>query len=294
MPSLAQWFLATRPWSFTASLVAMTIGSALARRDAPLRFSYVTLCETLLAGFAAHCGGNLVNTYFDYVCGLDKPNTSGDRTMFEGKMKPNEILAFALSSLALSVVLGLHIGFGVIEPKARTDFLWLLIAGVSLAYCYTGEPLKLKYRAMGDIVIFLCFGPLIVLGSYIVHTSTFSWVPILYSIPMGLITEGILHVNNARDIEADRKAGALTLAQVLGLTGSYWFFVALFAVSYAQVGWMAWHSGQMLVAILPSLALALLPNLLQSFRAQKWSGLLEATAGFGFVFGTLLTIALLF
>jgi 1,4-dihydroxy-2-naphthoate octaprenyltransferase len=97
----------------------------------------------------------------------------------------------------------------------------------------------LKYRALGDVAVFTIFALLGSLGGWTVQTAYFSWKPILWSIPVGLLTIAIVHANNWRDIESDKKCGIQTVAIRLGKRASaryYQLLLLLALVSAAALG----------------------------------------------------------
>ncbi len=149
----------------------------------------------------------------------------------------------------------------------------------------------MKYRRLGDIIIFLCFGPLLVLGSYFIQTLSLSLHPLLFSIPVGLLTENILHVNNTRDIETDRRAKVFTLAQLLGFRGSYLFYFALIVISYLMLIFYRFYY-QSYYFFLPLLSLPMVPSLLQDFTAAKFQDMCPRTAQLSTAYGVLLAVAI--
>lgn len=94
--------------------------------------------------------------------------------------------------------------------------LWIGIIGVFGASFYC----EMKYRALGDLLIFIIYGPLIGLGTAYVMTGTLIWTIVLITIPVAFLVVNILHANNTRDIRDDRKANIKTQAILLGEKGS--------------------------------------------------------------------------
>jgi 1,4-dihydroxy-2-naphthoate octaprenyltransferase len=88
--------------------------------------------------------------------------------------------------------------------------------GVAAAYFYTGAPLKLAYRGLGDLMVFAFMGPGYILGAYYVQTLSFTWTAAIASLPMGLLCSSLLQANNLRDIESDARSGKRTMAVMLG------------------------------------------------------------------------------
>jgi 1,4-dihydroxy-2-naphthoate octaprenyltransferase len=236
------------------------------------------------------------STYYDFVTGNDRRETSGDRTLFDYNLKLWHVGVLTLISYSLALLIGTYaLAIGGL------DLLWLFVVGLALTYSYTATPFKLKARALGDLVILLCFGPLPMLGIYFMHTRVWSFAVFLHSLPVGMLAVAILHTNNARDVTSDRKANATTLAQLLGREGSYYFYMALLGVSYAMVllleftGVSSSHratsgasrSSSSLLAFLPFAALPIARKLLGKFKAGQFETLTEETAQFAFLFGVL-------
>jgi 1,4-dihydroxy-2-naphthoate octaprenyltransferase len=99
--------------------------------------------------------------------------------------------------------------------RAYHDLLLLFAAGALLSFFYTSPPFHLKCRALGDVVIYLCFGPLLTQFTALLLLAPSSLPPSFLHVchlPVGLLTEGILHANNTRDITMDKKSGTVTLA----------------------------------------------------------------------------------
>ncbi|MFN3821214.1 MAG: prenyltransferase, partial [bacterium] len=101
------------------------------------------------------------------------------------------------------------------------------LIGLLGGYAYTGKPLGFKYIALGDLGVFLLMGPLMTLGAYFALTGEMSLDPVLISIPIGLLTVAILHANNTRDIIHDSQAQVKTVAVLLGLSASRYYYAAL-------------------------------------------------------------------
>src|SRR5205807_920261 len=81
------------------------------------------------------------------------------------------------------------------------------LLGAFGAYFYSGRPIAYKYHALGDLAIFLLFGPLMALGAYYVQARVVELVPMLYALPVGCLVTAILHVNNIRDSPFDGRGG---------------------------------------------------------------------------------------
>ncbi|XP_064611756.1 ubiA prenyltransferase domain-containing protein 1-like [Liolophura sinensis] len=221
------YFDALRPWSLPASFTPMTLGFVLAHKTVG-EFSISLYLSTCLTILSLHAAGNLMNTYFDFCKGVDTKK-SDDRTLIDRILHPNDVAKFG----AFFYVMGC-VGFLLLTWMSPSKFehcALLYLGGMSSSFLYTGG-LGLKYIALGDIAIFLTFGPLTVMFSYLAQAGELSLVPLIYAIPLALNTEAVLHANNSRDMDTDREAGIITFAILIGPTLSYIVFVLLLFVPY--------------------------------------------------------------
>ncbi len=113
--------------------------------------------------------------------------------------------------------------------------LWLGLASVLAGFFYTGAPVSLAYLGLGELTVFLFMGPVIVAGAYFVQTETWSWTPVLVSLPIAFLVTGILHANNLRDIENDREHGKRTVATLIGRRAATYEYVLLIGAGYAAL-----------------------------------------------------------
>ncbi|XP_064642320.1 ubiA prenyltransferase domain-containing protein 1-like [Lineus longissimus] len=226
---LRPYVVALRPWSFSASLTPVALGSVLAYKVNG-DFSIVILLLTCFTALSVHAAGNLVNTFCDYYKGVDSKK-SDDRTLVDHLLMPNDVAYLGGVFYAAGCF-----GFLLTNWLSTTSMEHLALiyfGGLSSSFLYTGG-LGLKYIALGDIVILLTFGPITVLFSFLTQGGVLSFLPLLYAVPLALNTEAILHSNNARDMECDKSAGIVTLAILLGRTGSYVLFVVLLFTPYVM------------------------------------------------------------
>jgi 1,4-dihydroxy-2-naphthoate octaprenyltransferase len=217
---------AIRPFAFPATLAPVLLGSLLAPTLDWMRF-VLTLLGTMLA----HAGVNVISDYMDWRRGADTWRVLGSsRVLVDGLMEPSSHLRLGIGLMVLAALIGVWL------VSLSGPAIWaLMAAGAALGIFYTVPPIGLKYRALGDIAVFLAFGPLMALGAYYVQTSQLSWMPVWLSLPIGLLTIAILHGNNYRDIAEDRAAGYHTVASLLGPRGSAYYYVVLLAGAYLSV-----------------------------------------------------------
>jgi 1,4-dihydroxy-2-naphthoate octaprenyltransferase len=286
-PRWQSYLQAVRAFSFTVTLMPVLAGALLADT---LDWRWLSL--TLLGSLLLHAGVNVLSDFNDYRRGADTWTVLGSsRVLVDGWLTPRQVLWFGLALLLLGGAVG------VLLAAARGPaVLWFGLAGVVLGVGYTWQPLGLKYRALGDLAVFLAFGPLMTLGAYYVQERALAWPPAVVAIPLGLLTVGVLHGNNFRDVAEDRRSGYRTLAQLLGPRGSSVYYLLLVVGAYAAVV----VSG--LTGMLPAwtlLALLSAPlagrNVRIAFRPVRvaFTFLDLLTAQLHLVFGLLLVLGLL-
>ncbi|KAL1791738.1 ubiA prenyltransferase domain-containing protein 1, partial [Sigmodon hispidus] len=230
------YVLALRPWSFSASLTPVALGSALAYR------SQGVLDPRLLVGcavavLAVQGAGNLVNTYNDFSKGIDHKK-SDDRTLVNRILEPQDVVRFGVFLYTLGCVCAACL---YCLSTLKLEHLALIyFGGLSGSFLYTGG-IGFKYVALGDLVILITFSPLAVMFTYAVQVASFNIFPLVYAIPLALSTEAILHSNNTRDMESDQEAGIVMLAILFRPTFSYVLYNTLLFVPYLIFSILATH-----------------------------------------------------
>ncbi|MEE0983713.1 MAG: prenyltransferase [Bacteroidales bacterium] len=185
-------------------------------------FSIWASVVAVLGIVAAHLGMNLADDYFDYKVGTSESRKHLVRQGFrarlvkypyltDGSASVNDLKKAIVSFLAVAAVLGLSIvlfsTYYVIPIVLITLFLGLF---------YSAAPLKLSYRGLGELVIGLIFGPLLMSGIYIASAGVFETSILWISIPMGLLVTNILFTHSFIDQIADKASGKVTLAVLIG------------------------------------------------------------------------------
>lgn len=293
------WFIASRPWSWPASIVPALFGAALAAAVGGAPFRPAVFAAALLGVVILHSGANILSDADDLDKGLDElgrvtPVTGG---VARGWLTP----AQARRGAAVFLAAGSLIGLGIVKAGGGAAVLGIGLAGVLVGYLYT----HLKYNALGDLAVFLNFGPLATAGAWAAQTGAFSWYPLVWGVPSGLIIIAILHANNWRDIASDRAGGIRTMAGLLGDRGSMAYYCLLLGAPFLFVaaatllsrGWAAPLPWTMLAVFL-ALPMAADRVKRAARRANPASPLdfiiLDgATAQLNMVFGLLMTAGLL-
>ena len=131
----------------------------------------------LLGSVAIHAGTNLVNDYFDHVKGTDNEESLGQSGVIQrGLLSARAVLTGGIVAFAIGAAIGL-----VITAHDGWPVLALGVASVAAGYFYTASPFSLAYRGLGEAVVFVFMGPVIVLGSYYVQTQAWAWEPFVAS-----------------------------------------------------------------------------------------------------------------
>jgi 1,4-dihydroxy-2-naphthoate octaprenyltransferase len=261
-----KYWKASRPYTFTAALVPVLLGTAVAKLQFPqLNIHWLNFVLVLLGCVGAQAISNLVNDLADVKSGLDKPGSGGRyHGILSGDCTWQEIfkvvIVLGIISLAIGIYLASVVGWSL---------LWLILISAFLAIEYTAPPLKLKYRALGDFTVLLTFGLGMVFGAYIVQTYNQPGAnqarPLLallaVSLPSALHVIAILQANNHRDRESDQASGATTLANLLSFPVSKALLLGELIVPYGLVllaipfGWLPPYALLVFVTVPPLLAI---------------------------------------
>ena len=250
----------TRGGFTLASILPMVIVSLILSQTNSLSLTNAIL--SIIGIICAHIFGNLFNDYFDVKSGTDENNNEyfnvGDKSlMLRGAqisggsravelglitLKKTKILGNLMIIIALSclIIISINIyyqtgSFNNIYGVGIIGFL-----GLFLAYFYTAEPLKFSSRkGLGELTIFLTFGPLLTLGSFFAMSNVSIEISLqllqnfaLIGIPLGLLTTNILLINQFPDLKADKKSHKINLVVLFGKKYSRWIYLANLVVIY--------------------------------------------------------------
>jgi 1,4-dihydroxy-2-naphthoate octaprenyltransferase len=289
MPNFKLWFQASRPFSFTAAIVPALVGSLL---YAPDTFSWWRALLAILGSVFLLAGTNFVNDYYDDRKGADGPEALGMAGFIQrGILQPKSVLIAGLVCFALGGLVGL-----VLCAVAGWQLLLIGVASALAGFLYTGWPVHLAYIGLGEVTVFFFMGPIIVMGASFVQVEKFTWEAFVASLPIAFLVTAILHANNLRDIEHDRKAGKRTVATVIGRKWANREMYLLLAATYASLV-IAWAVGALPWEALVALGtLAFVPPILKVIRAggnpKRLNLALFHTAQLHMRFGALMAVGL--
>ncbi|MCX7905088.1 MAG: prenyltransferase [Elusimicrobiales bacterium] len=279
MELFKKWFIILRAYSWPASVVPMSIAAVYAEMNGWFKtFDFILI---FIAGFLIHLAGNLINTYYDYVNGVDRENAD-DIGIVKNLASERVVINLAWFFLLIASIIGIYFVF----KYSILSLLFIGLFGILLTIFYTANPISLKYKAFGELVIFLCFGPLIVSGSVLIFSGKFIWESIFYSLPTAFLIVNILLSNNIRDAESDRKAGIKTIVHLIGLKNSIILYIVLHILSYfvafAIVG----------LNIVYFICLPFSLGIYKLIKYSNYSLLNRESAKFVLIFGTIFIISM--
>ena len=175
-------------------------------------FSWGNFVAALIGAIFIQIGTNLANDYSDAKRGADTVDRLGPvRVTAAGLVAPRRVLYATWVAFGVAALAGLYL---VIE--VGPEILAIGILSIAAGVLYTGGPKPYGYEGLGEVFVFVFFGLVAVNGSYYVQLEDLHALPVLLSIPIGLLSAAILVVNNVRDIDTDRRAGKRTLAVRIG------------------------------------------------------------------------------
>jgi 1,4-dihydroxy-2-naphthoate octaprenyltransferase len=279
-------FQATRAYSLPASVVPVLLGTVLAIRGVgdvpPAQFHWSIFVLVLVGAVLAHVGANVLNDYFDFRRGIDTRPEHGSGVITSGAMTARQALLYALVLLAGAALCGLAL------LRTHPVLIFTLVAiGLGCLVFYSAF---LKSFALGEPMIILSFGLGLTIGAYGVQVSELTsrgcWLAALYSVPICLLVDAILHANNLRDAQDDHRSKVRTMANLVSRkTGERWQLVLLFGpLLFVLVGIvLGWLPIWSLVTLLAT------PLLMRAAR----TGSVEGTAQTHLIFGVLYVGSLL-
>lgn len=223
------WVEIARPFSLTVSIIPVLIAAGLAYVNGKLDVGLAMV--SLVASLLLQIGTNTINEIYDVRNGVDTiTSPRASQALLKGRIKEKTAFKLAFVSFGLAILLGVYL---------ITQRGWVIalagIIGLVLGYGYTAPPLQYKYKALGLPIIFLVFGPLMVMGAYFAIAGEFSLVALIASLPLGLLVAAVAHGNEWRDIADDARYGIGTFSAKVGRRGAHLTYIGLVTAAYLVV-----------------------------------------------------------
>ena len=231
-PWLHTWLWAVRPFTLPASVVPVLVGTALAFYDG--HFHGLLFALILMGSMLVQVGTNLVDEYTDHVKGGGQGKLLAPyKVIALGLLSPHAVRAGAIASFGVATGIGLYL-----VAVTHWSLLFACAASLAVAYGYSAGPRPLGHVGLGQPLVFVFMGLLMVTATYYVQTTTLTGQAFLASLPVACLVTAILVVNDLRDIDEDRQVGKITLVNRYGAKFGFWLLVALVAGAYASI--LAW------------------------------------------------------
>ena len=218
------WVAGARPRTLPAAIAPVLVGTSLIRRDHH-SINYLNAALALLVSLLLQIAVNYSNDYSDGIRGTDDNRVGPIRLVASGLATAGSV------KLAAFISFGAAAGFGTLLA-ARVSW-WLLLLGavcILAAWTYTGGKRPYGYSGFGEISVFLFFGVVATVGSYVAQSHRVTWQSILVSLPVGALSCSLLAINNLRDLPKDSLVGKRTLAVRLGENRARLLLIALLLI----------------------------------------------------------------
>ncbi len=250
------WIGAARPRTLPLAVAPVLIGTGAARLAEPT-LHWVLALGCLAVAVLLQIGVNFANDYSDGVRGTDAFRVGPARLTASGRVPARRVLVVALVFFALAALAGLAV-------VIRTQQWWLIAVGavcVIAAWFYTGGKRPYGYSGLGELFVFVFFGPVAVLGTVWVQVQVLPQEAWVGGVAAGLLACAVLLANNLRDIDQDRAAGKRTLTVRIGKRATQVLFTLALLLPFAAAAFLAllypiaWLAFLALLAGLPAIVI---------------------------------------
>jgi 1,4-dihydroxy-2-naphthoate octaprenyltransferase len=208
--TLKQWVAGARPRTLPNALAPVLVGWGAAAALGPVDWARALLALAVALGMVI--GVNYANDYSDGIRGTDAVRVGPMRLVGSGVAAPAAVRTAALVSLATAALAGAAL-------VALAGQWWLLLVGLAsivAAWGYTGGRRPYGYAGLGELAVFVFFGPVAVLGTQYVLSDRVTLAGLAAAVAVGALSAAVLVANNLRDIPTDATAAKRTLAVRLG------------------------------------------------------------------------------
>ncbi len=289
-PKLGVWYRAIRPFSLSAAIVPVVVGNTLALQYGA--FDWLLLLLMLLGSLLVQCGTNLIDEYADHAGERAEGKMLAPyKVIALGQLTPRDVRRGALVCFGVATLIGIYLVIRTGWPLAL-----VCLASLGVAYGYSAGPRPLGNLGLGEPLVFLFMGPVMVLSSFYVQVHALSWPAVWLSLPIGSLVTAILVVNNLRDVEEDQHTGKATLATMGGPQAAAWVFCGLLVVAFGSLVALVASSTGPRVWLVPCVmvpqGIAVARMVCQGRERAVLHQALRGTAQLHLRFGLLLAIAL--
>ncbi len=284
---ISHWFYAARLKTLPVCFCPVILAISLAM-NSPL-FRPMTAAVILCCVFCIQVGTNFANDYFDFVKGADTDERVGPKRMTQsGRISPNVMKQATVIMFLLAAFFG-----GYLVYLGGWFIFSIGLLSIFFGIIYTAGPFALAYIGGAELIAFLFFGPISVIGSYYLLASTWNFDLIYIGSGLGLITTGLLVVNNTRDIDTDRKVNKKTWAVRFGPVFSYVEYILCLYSPIILLDFITENSLEQMVVLLFLVVIAmLLTKRFGKAQGESYNHLLALTSAYLILY-TIIAIYLL-
>ena len=237
MPKIKVWISAARLRTLPLSLSGIIVGTALGSMYNQFRWDIFVFALLTTVGFQVT--SNFANDYGDGVKGTDNENRVGPkRALQSGQLSRKELKVGIIISIIICILFTvalLYLSFGTENLILTLIFGALGILSIWAAIKYTVGSSAYGYKGLGDLFVFLFFGLLGVMGSMFLYTKALNAMAIFPAVTIGLLSTGVLNLNNLRDYESDKTSNKNTLIVKMGIRNGKIYHVFLIAISFISI-----------------------------------------------------------
>ena len=227
-------FRALRLPFITASVLPFVFGSLIERKN----FGFLVFSLGLIAAATTHLSANLINDYADSKSGTDWQDKNFYKFFGGSKLIQEKVfsLRFYLGLAVLSAGISLLCVILLAVVMKFFLVLWLYLAIIALSWMYSAKPFQFSYRRVGEFIIFILFGPALVMGGYFIQTGIFpDTKSFVLSLPFGFLTAAILFSNEVPDFSEDKNAGKFTWVSLTGRDKAYILYSLLLCLAFLSI-----------------------------------------------------------
>jgi 1,4-dihydroxy-2-naphthoate octaprenyltransferase len=229
MHAIQIWTLAIRPKTLIASISPVLIATTMAIKIGSFDW-FIFFC-TVCTALGIQITTNLANDYFDCLKGSDTDQRKGFVRVTQAKLVPHKTMRQAIgTSMLFTLLSGIYL---VVIGKAL--IACLLVISLCLSILYTAGPYPLAYLGLGDLFVWVFFGPIAVSGAYYLQLGSLSLEALLAGIAPGAISTAILTVNHVRDIDEDLLANKKTLVSRFGKSFGKWEYLFCLLAAFGSL-----------------------------------------------------------
>ncbi|GBD08982.1 1,4-dihydroxy-2-naphthoate octaprenyltransferase [Candidatus Thermoflexus japonica] len=236
MDPISKWLIIVRCCVFPMTFISAAIGGLLAAaagRFEPLPFALSTVGLLL-----AHAANNMINDYFDLETGLDTAEyvraQYAPHPVLSGLVTRGQLLRAILLVNVLDAAIALYL-----TVLRGWPILAFALAGLFISVFYVAPPLRLKRIGLGELGVFIVWGPLMIGGTFYATTGDLPGWVWLASLPYALLVSTVLIGKHIDKLEQDRAQGIHTLPVLLGERMARALNMGLMVTFYLVVGGLA-------------------------------------------------------